>query len=194
MFIQPVIDHLAKAGTPYVGVLYAGLMLTADGPVLLECNARFGDPETQAVLPRLAVALGPLLLAAARGDLARASQALGLADSRLPVFSGATVAVVLASAGYPDAPRRGDAIEGLDDAVATGALAFHAGTAIDADGTVRTAGGRVLAVVGRGPDLAAARDQAERAAEAVRWDGLQRRHDIGATDAAVAISLAGAAR
>ena len=193
-FHRPILAELARRGTPFRGALYAGLMLTADGPVLLECNARFGDPETQAVLPRLAVALGPLLLAAARGDLARASQALGLADARLPVFSGATVAVVLAAAGYPDAPRRGDAIEGLDDAVSTGALAFHAGTAIDADGTVRTAGGRVLAVVGRGPDLAAARDQAERAAEAVRWDGLQRRHDIGATDAAVASSLAGAAR
>jgi phosphoribosylamine--glycine ligase len=171
-------------------------MLTADGPVLLECNARFGDPETQAILPRLAVALGPLLLAAARGDLARAARALALADARLPVFPGATVAVVLAAAGYPDAPRRGDAISGLGTAATTGALAFHAGTAIDAEGTVRTAGGRVLAVVGRGADLDVARDQAERAAHAVRWDGRQRRHDIGATDAADAIptSLAGAVR
>jgi phosphoribosylamine--glycine ligase len=193
-FHRPILAELARRGTPFRGALYAGLMLTADGPVLLECNARFGDPETQAVLPRLAVALGPLLLAAARGDLARASQALGLVDARLPVFPGATVAVVLAAAGYPDAPRRGDAIEGLDDAVSTGALAFHAGTAIDADGTVRTAGGRVLALVGRGPDLIAARDQAERAADAVHWDGQQRRHDIGATDDAVATPLAGAAR
>jgi phosphoribosylamine--glycine ligase len=192
-FHRPILAELARRGTPFRGALYAGLMLTADGPVLLECNARFGDPETQAVLPRLAVALGPLLLAAARGDLGRAAQALGLADARLPVFPGATVAVVLAAAGYPDAPRRGDPIDGLEDATATGALAFHAGTAIDAGGTVRTAGGRVLAVVGRGPDLTAARDQAERAAKAVRWDGLQRRHDIGAMDAA-ATSLAGAAR
>jgi phosphoribosylamine--glycine ligase len=193
-FHRPILAELARRGTPFRGALYAGLMLTADGPVLLECNARFGDPETQAVLPRLAVALGPLLLAAARGDLARASQALGLVDARLPVFPGATVAVVLAAAGYPDAPRRGDAIEGLDDAASTGALAFHAGTAIGADGTVRTAGGRVLALVGRGPDLTAARDQAEQAADAVHWDGQQRRHDIGATDAAVATPLAGAAR
>ena len=86
---------------------------------------------------------------------------------------------MLAAAGYPDAPRRGDAIEGLDDARATGALVFHAGTTRDDDGTVRTAGGRVLTVVGRGADLEAARALAERAADAIAFDGLQRRHDIG---------------
>jgi phosphoribosylamine--glycine ligase len=195
-FHRPILAELARRGTPFRGALYAGLMLTDDGPVLLECNARFGDPETQAVLPRLAVALGPLLLAAARGELAGASRALGLADTRLPVFPGATVAVVLAAAGYPDAPRHGDAIEGLGDVAPTGAITFHAGTAIDADGTVRTAGGRVLTVVGRGPDMTAAREQAELAADSIHWDGLQRRHDIGATGAAAsaATSLAGAVR
>src|SRR6185503_14720621 len=115
-------------------------MLTDDGPVLLECNARFGDPETQVILPRLAVALGPLLLAAARGDLVSAVAGPGLPGGRLPTLPGAAVGVVLAAAGYPESPRRGDAIDGLTDA-ATGALVFHAGTALDADGTFRTAGG-----------------------------------------------------
>ena len=133
-------------------------MLTDDGPVLLECNARFGDPETQVLLPRLAVALGPLLLAAARGELAGAARALGLADGRLPAFPGATVGIVLASAGYPDAPRAGGVISGLDVAADDDAVVvLHAGTAIDPEGNVITAGGRVLTVVGRGPDLEAAR-------------------------------------
>jgi phosphoribosylamine---glycine ligase len=178
-FHRPILAELDRRGTPFRGALYAGLMLTDTGPVLLECNARFGDPETQALMPRLAVALGPLLLAAARGRLGAAARALGLDDARLPVLPGAAVAVVLAAAGYPDSPRRGDEIHGTDRAEATGALVFHAGTSIDADGTTRTAGGRVLAVVGRGPDLADARVQAERAADAIAWDGLQRRHDIG---------------
>ncbi len=192
-FHRPILAELARRGTPFRGALYAGLMLTESGPVLLECNARFGDPETQAILPRLAVALGPLLLAAARGELAGATRALGLADPRLPVLPGATVAVVLAAAGYPDTPRRGDPISGLGAAGDSGALVFHAGTTTDADGSVRTAGGRVLAVVGQGTDLTEARDRAERAATAVDWDGVQRRHDIGA-DLAGAAVLAGATR
>ena len=109
-FHRPILAELARRGTPFRGALYAGLMLTADGPVLLECNARFGDPETQAILPRLAAPLGPLLLAAARGSLAAARGALGLEGDRLPALPGATVAIVLAAAGYPDAPRRDDAI------------------------------------------------------------------------------------
>ena len=130
-----------------------GLMLTEDGPVLLECNARFGDPETQAILPRLAVALGPILLAAARGDLSPALADPAVHVGSLPTLPGATVAIVLVAGGYPDAPRSGDAIEGLEDAAATGALVFHAGTRIDGDGTVRTTRGRVLSVVGRGADV-----------------------------------------
>ncbi len=178
-FHRPILAELARRGSPFRGALFAGLMLTADGPVLLECNARFGDPETQVILPRLAVALGPLLLAAARGDLASAVAGPGLPGGRLPTLPGAAVGVVLAAAGYPDAPRRGDAIDGLADAAATGALVFHAGTARDDDGTFRTAGGRVLTVVGRGTDVEAAGVAASQAADRIQADGLQRRHDIG---------------
>jgi phosphoribosylamine--glycine ligase len=178
-FHRPILAELARRGTPFRGALYAGLMLTADGPVLLECNARFGDPETQVILPRLAAPLGPLLLAAAKGRLQTAIKALGVEGQRVPTIPGATLGVVLAAAGYPDEPRSGDAIEGLHSARAAGALIFHAGTARDEDGGYRTAGGRVLTVVGRGPDLLAAREAAVGAAERISFDGLQRRHDIG---------------
>jgi phosphoribosylamine--glycine ligase len=184
-FHRPILAELDRRETPFRGALYAGLMLTDDGPVLLECNARFGDPETQAILPRLAVALGPVLLAAAQGDLGAALGGTTLPGGRLPTLPGAAVAIVLAAAGYPDGPRSGDPIDGLADAAATGALVFHAGTARDADGTFRTAGGRILSVVGRGPDLAAARALATAAADRIHATGLQRRHDIavaGPTD------------
>ncbi len=187
-FHRPMLAELARRGTPFHGALYAGLILTESGPVLLEFNARFGDPETQAILPRLAVALGPLLLAAARGDLRSTLGARVLADGRVPTFPGATVALVLAAAGYPDTPRRGDAIDGLAEAAATGALVFHAGTEEDADGTVRTAGGRILTVVGRGHDLAAARAAASEAADRIHAPGLQRRHDIGTAAPAEAVA------
>ncbi len=179
-FHRPILAELARRGTPFRGALYAGLMLTADGPRLLECNARFGDPETQVLLPRLAAPLGPLLLAAARGRLADARGAFGLDGSRLPTVPFAAVGIVLAAHGYPEAPRNGDVIAGLDSPAARAALVFHAGTRQDPDGTYRTHGGRVLTVVGRGPDLATARAAAERAADAVTFDGAQRRHDIGA--------------
>jgi phosphoribosylamine--glycine ligase len=179
---RPALAELARRGTPFVGALYAGLMLTADGPVLLEFNARFGDPETQVVLPRLAIALGPLLLACARGRL---GPALGsLADDRgfrrtpLPAVGSAAVGIVLAADGYPGASRTGDAIEGLDGAAATGALVFHSGTARDPSGTWRTNGGRILTIVDKGPDVAAARAAAEHAADAISFPGLQRRRDI----------------
>ena len=178
-FHRPILAELSRRGTPFRGALYAGLMLTGDGPVLLECNARFGDPETQVILPRLATPLGPLLLAAAKGRLKTAIKALGVEGHRVPTIPGATLGVVLAAAGYPDEPRPGDAIEGLHSARAAGALIFHGGTARDEDGGYRTAGGRVLTVVGRGPDLLAAREAAEGAAERISFDGLQRRHDIG---------------
>jgi phosphoribosylamine--glycine ligase len=187
-FHRPILAELDRRGTPFRGALYAGLILTASGPVLLECNARFGDPETQAILPRLGVALGPLLLAAARGDLRPAMT--GSDGSRLPTLPGAAVAIVLASDGYPDRPRHGDPVRGLDEARARGALVFHAGTSRDADGTVRTAGGRVLAVVGRGADLEAARAAATTAADLISAPGLQRRHDI-ALEAASATVGAG---
>ena len=190
-FHKPILAELSRRGTPFRGALYAGLMLTDDGPVLLECNARFGDPETQVLVPRLAVALGPLLLAAARGELAGAARALGLVGGRVPVFPGATVGVVLATVGYPEAPRPGGVISGLEVAAAAGALVLHAGTAIGPDGKVITAGGRVLTVVGRGPDLEAARSLAERAADAITFEGAQRRHDIGRGAVLAALGSAG---
>ncbi len=177
---RPILAALARRGSPFRGALYAGLILTDRGPVLLECNARFGDPEAQVLLPRLALPLAPLLLAAARGGLAGAAAGLGLHGPLLPTTDDAAVAVVLAAAGYPEAPRPGDRIDGLGAGAARRALVFHAGTGRDPDGTYRTRGGRVLAVVGLGHDLAAARRRAERAAGAITFAGLQRRHDIAA--------------
>ncbi len=177
---RPILAELARRGTPFCGALYAGLILTADGPALLECNARFGDPEAQVILPRLGGALGPLLLAAARGELGAAVAGVGIDDGLLPTLPGATVGVVLAAPGYPDAPRTGDVIEGLPERPAADVLVFHAGTRRDPDGRYRTAGGRVLTVVGRGPDLAAARRAALGVAEAIRWPGVQYRTDIAA--------------
>jgi len=177
---RPLLAELARRGAPFRGALYAGLMLTPDGPALLECNARFGDPEAQVLVPRLGVALGPLLLAAARGELADAVRPLGLAMPILPTTGEATVGVVLAADGYPGEPRRVDPIDGLDRAGTDGALVFHGATQRDPDGVFLTAGGRILTVVGRGPDLPAARGVAERAADSIAWPGLQRRHDIAA--------------
>ncbi len=173
---RPILAEMARRGTPFRGFLYAGLMLTADGPALLEINVRLGDPEAQVILPRVAGALGPLLLAAAHGRIPDGTPA------RLPVLPGAAVGIVLAARGYPGDPRRGDPIEGIDAARARGALVFHAGTVGRPvpPGGFGTNGGRVLTVTGRGADLAAARDAAERAADAIAWDGMQRRRDIAA--------------
>ena len=188
----PILAELARRGAPFRGALYAGLMLTPEGPVLIECNARFGDPEVQALLPRLAVPLGPLLLGAAQGDLAGAAARLGLVDRMLPTTGDAAVAIVLAAADYPEAPRKGDVISGLGEA-ARGAIVFHAGTAVGADGQYRTNGGRVLAVVGLGGSLAAARANAEAAADKIAWQGMQRRRDIAARLPGAADPQAGAA-
>ncbi len=170
---RPILAEMARRGMPFRGFLYAGLMLTAEGPALLEINARLGDPETQVILPRLGVALSPLLLAAARSALPRAPEVL-------PVLDGAAVGIVLAADGYPGDPHKGDAIDGIETALADGALVFHAGTAAAPDGGFTVNGGRVLALVGRGGDIASARAAAERAADAVGWPGMQRRHDIAA--------------
>ena len=186
---RPILAELARRGSPFIGFLYAGLMLTDDGPVLLECNARLGDPEAQVLLPRLAGALGPVLAAASRGEVRAAP---GLAAGRLPVLPGAAVGIVLASAGYPGTPKRGLPIEGLKAAAAGGGLVFHAGTVRRPGGGYGTNGGRVITVVGRGADLALARNAAERAADLISWAGLQRRHDIGASLPGVA-AAAGAA-
>ncbi len=169
---RPVLAEMARRGTPFRGFLYAGLMITLDGPALLEINVRLGDPEAQVIMPRLAIALGPLLLAAARGRLPDDLPAL------LPVIPGAAVGIVLAAEGYPGDPKRGDPIAGLDDALATGAIVFHAGTIARPAGGYGTNGGRVLAVVGLGPALGDARETAERAADAISWPGMQRRRDI----------------
>jgi phosphoribosylamine--glycine ligase len=169
---RPILAELARRGTPFRGFLYAGLILTADGPVLLECNARLGDPEAQVVLPLLGGALGPWLRAAAVGSLP--VDGVG----RLLTLPGASVGVVLAARGYPGTPRRGHPIEGIDQAKAGGALVFHGGTIRRPNGAYGTSGGRVITVVGRGRDLAAARVAAEKAATTISWDGLQRRHDI----------------
>ena len=180
-FHRPALAELARRGLPFRGALYAGLILTADrGPVLLEFNARLGDPETQATLPRVAVPLAPVFLAAARGNLVPDAGAPRFTGDVLPATPAAAVAIVLATRDYPAAPSAGDAISGLDEAAATGALVFHAGTRLAADGGWETDGGRVLAVVGCGPDLAGARASAERAADLVGFAGLRRRHDIGA--------------
>jgi phosphoribosylamine--glycine ligase len=168
---RPLLAELARRGAPFIGFLYAGLMLTADGPILLECNARLGDPEAQVILPRLAGALGPVLAAAADRDLPGAP---------LAVHVGAAVGIVLASEGYPGTPKRGLPIDGLEAAAAAGALVFHGGSIGRPGGGFGTSGGRVLTLVGRGADLAAARDAAEQAANLVSWDGMQRRHDIAA--------------
>ena len=174
---EPLLAELARRGTPFRGFLYAGLMLTADGPRLLETNVRLGDPEAQVILPRLAVALGPLLRAAARGSLPSSL------PSHVPALPAATVAIVLAASGYPQRRERGDSIDGVADAERD-ALVFHMGTSRDGNGW-QTAGGRVLTVVGRGHDLAAARRSAEDAANRISWRGMQRRHDIASMRAEV---------
>ncbi len=171
---QPVVDTMRERGTPFHGVLYAGLMLTADGPKVLEFNARFGDPETQAVLPRL------------RSDLLdaleRATRPGGLAGLTLEWDPASAVTVVLASAGYPASSSSGDVITGLDD-VPAGVEVTHAGTALDDDGAVVTAGGRVLNVTALGADAAAARDAAYAGAGMVAFDGVQMRTDIAQREA-----------
>ncbi len=165
---QPVVDELRRRGTPYHGILYAGMMLTSAGPRVLEFNCRFGDPETQAVLPRLRSDLLELLDAACDpGGLA------GVEPEWAPDWA---VTVVLASRGYPESSSSGDEITGLDGLDAD---VFHAGTA-DRDGRIVTAGGRVLNVTGLGPSAAAARDRAYAAAERIRFDGKQMRTDIAA--------------
>ncbi|MGH2915798.1 MAG: phosphoribosylamine--glycine ligase [Solirubrobacteraceae bacterium] len=167
---QPVIDVLARWGSPFVGVLYAGLMMTADGPKALEFNVRFGDPETQAILPRLRSDLLALLQTACEpGGLA------GLAP--LQWAPEMAVTVVLASAGYPESSSSGDAISGLDR-VGPGVFVTHAGTGRGRDGGVVTAGGRVLSVTALGDGAAVARAAAYAAADMIRFDGRQLRRDI----------------
>jgi phosphoribosylamine---glycine ligase len=170
--LQPTVDELRHRGTPFVGVLYAGLALTSRGLRVVEFNARFGDPETQAILALLQFPLSGLLYAAAVGSLAQ------LPDLRWR--DAAAVTVVVAAAGYPDSPRTGDLVEGLDEVAAAvpDAYVLHAGTRRDADGRVRSAGGRVLSVVATGDTVGQARDRAYEAVSLIRLDGRQFRRDI----------------
>ena len=165
---RPVLRELARRGTPFQGLLYAGLMLTETGPRVLEFNCRFGDPETQAVLPRLEGDLLEALAAAASGSLAGVDLGAG---------PDAAVTVVLAAAGYPDAPQTGARIDGIEAAEAEGALVFHAGTALR-DGTLVSAGGRVLSLTSVAPSVGAAREQVYRAVDQIEIPGAQYRRDI----------------
>ena len=165
---RPVLAELAARGAPFVGLLYAGMMLTEDGPRVLEFNCRFGDPETQAILPRLT---GDFL-----GALARAAEgALGGAD--LSAGPEAAVSVVLAAEGYPEAPQVGLPIRGVREAEESGAIVFHAGTALR-NGELVSAGGRALGVTGLGSSIAEARDKAYAAIELIDFPGAQYRRDV----------------
>lgn len=188
--LEPVGRGMAEEGTPYRGLLYAGLMLTADGPRVLEFNARFGDPECQPLVLLMESDLLPLLDATARGTLAAAPG---------PVFApGAAVCVVLAQEAYPGTAVQGLPVEGLP-ADADDVVVFHAGTRRGPSGELLTAGGRVLGVTARGADLAGARARAYEVAGRVRWPGVAFRRDVGSPAAspearALVAALAGSAR
>lgn len=171
--VKPTVEGLRRDGLRYRGFLYFGLMLTPDGPKVIEYNCRFGDPECEAVMPLVDAEKGDFaryLLDAARGDLR---------PERLPFRDGWSVCVILASAGYPAGSRSGDVISGLEEAAADGGRIFHCGTRRNAEGRYETAGGRVLAVTAQAATLAEARDKAHAAAGKVTFDGAQRRSDIG---------------
>jgi phosphoribosylamine---glycine ligase len=170
---RPVLDELDRLGTPFVGLLYAGLMLTPDGPSVLEFNCRFGDPETQALLPLFEGDLLEVLASAARGDLSGAEVSFA---------PGAAVTVVLAAERYPEDGVRGGEITGVDHAEAAGALVFHAGTARHGERLV-TNGGRILAVTGLGPTVEAARIAAYDAAGRIEFPEMRYRNDIAAAAA-----------
>ncbi|SEC92125.1 phosphoribosylamine--glycine ligase [Streptomyces sp. TLI_105] len=171
--LQPTVDELRRRGTPFSGLLYAGLAITSRGVRVIEFNARFGDPETQVVLARLKTPLAGVLLHSANGTL----------DDQAPLSwsDEAAVTVVVASHNYPDTPRTGDPIEGLDEIAekdAPHAYVLHAGTKRGEDGAVLSAGGRVLSVTATGSDLAQARERAYAAVGRIRLDGSQHRTDI----------------
>ncbi|MFD1824816.1 MULTISPECIES: phosphoribosylamine--glycine ligase [Mumia] len=176
--LQPTVDEMAKSGRPFTGLLYAGLALTSRGLRVVEFNARFGDPETQALMALLESPLGALLAGAADGTLAQVPS---------PRWrDGAAVTVVIAAEDYPASPRKGDVITGVEAADALeGVDVIHAGTARDADGNLVTAGGRVLTVTARGDDLADARRRAYEAVDLIHIDGGFSRRDIAAKAAAV---------
>jgi phosphoribosylamine--glycine ligase len=174
--IEPTLRELRRRGVDYRGVLYAGLMLTPSGPKLLEYNVRFGDPETQALIPLILDDLDEFLISAASGRM----------RARPQLHHGGAVTVVLAAAGYPQRPRSGDVIHGLasDGQLADpipGVTVFHAGTRIDDAGAFVTAGGRVLAITATGESVDDARARAYGAAATVSFDGCQMRSDIASS-------------
>ena len=167
--IAPSIEQMRAEGSPFTGFLYAGLMMTQAGPKVLEFNVRLGDPETQALLHSLDCDFAEVLLAAAHGDLG---------SVKLAWRSDPSVCVVLAAAGYPGTPRKGDRIQGIEQAEAAGAAVFHAGTRAGKEG-VETAGGRVLGVTSSGSDLAGGIERTYQAVSRVHFDGMHYRTDIG---------------
>lgn len=174
--VTPTLDTLRARGIDYRGVLFAGLMLTPDGPKMLEYNARFGDPEAEIVLPRLESSLSELLAQAAAGDIAQTPE----------ISDDALVTVICASEGYPVSPRTGDIIEGMDAAAEVDGVEaiYCAGVAADDQERLITSGGRVLAVTGRGMDISRARAAAYEAADRIEWPGKTMRSDIAAAAAA----------
>ena len=165
--VRPVLKAMAQAGTPYVGFLYVGYVLTADGPVVLEFNCRLGDPETQVVLPRLQTDLMTIIDAAMTGSIG---------DITLEWSDQTAVNVVLAAEGYPDKPVTGTQIKGIGST--NDVVVFHGGTVQDADGRLLTNGGRVLSVVAVDVSVAAARSRCYAALVTLRWPGMQYRSDI----------------
>ena len=170
--IKPAIRAMARRGTPYKGILYAGLMVQGDELKVLEFNCRFGDPECQPLLTRMEGDLLPVLMACVEGNLH---------ETTIRYSQDAAVCVVMAAGGYPDAYRKGDAIRGIEDADAMpGVHVFHAGTALNDEGEVVTAGGRVLGVTARGMDIRAAIARAYEASDLIYWEDAYLRKDIGA--------------
>jgi phosphoribosylamine---glycine ligase len=175
---EPIAWRMARDGSPYRGVLYAGLMITADGPMVIEFNARFGDPEAQVILPMLGGEVSSAMVGAAVGDRS-------LMEGSVAGRAGAAVGVVIAAEGYPDAPIVGREIEGIEPASPADdgeVLAFHAGTRRRADGGYTSLGGRIVTIVGRGPHLAEAREAAYRGVAAVSLEGAQVRSDVAARE------------
>lgn len=170
LLVKPIVKTLARQGIPYKGVLYAGIMMTADGPKVLEYNVRFGDPECQPLLMRLKSDLAEACLACALGTLDKIN---------LQFTQDSAVCVVMAAEGYPRSYKKGIHIQGLDEAAKDGAMIFHAGTAIADNGEIISAGGRVLGVTALGKDLAQARENAYQAVHRIQAPGLFYRTDIG---------------
>ena len=175
--LLPVLRHLAETGSPYQGVLYAGVMVQDDGtPMALEFNCRFGDPETQVVVPAADLDLAGHMWQIAAGEAWRPAH-------RVSPAARAAVTTVVAAAGYPDTPRKGDPIR-IPDELPENTILFHAGTTLDEDGVLRTAGGRVLCATGLGADVTEAAQRSRGLAESIEFEGMQYRRDIAWREAA----------